>query len=90
MAAQQAVRVTLAAGIRGGWICSMVFSLEAAAEGPSPGKVLVGVGFLGFAIDLVFPEGIIFFGFLCSSLTSFFFIVRCNFYCVPCFTTGEL
>lgn len=61
VAAQQAVRVTLAAGIRGGWICSMVFSLEAVAEGPSPGKVLVGVGFLGFAIDLVFPEGIIFF-----------------------------
>lgn len=89
MAAQQAVQVTLAAGIREGWICSMGFSLEAAAEGPSPGKVLVGVGFLGFAIDLVFLNGIIFSGFFVRLLFPFFRL-RCNFYCVPCFTTGEL
>lgn len=73
MAAQQGVRVTLAAGIRGGWICSMDFSLEAAAGGTSPRKVLVGVGFLDFTIGLVFLSGIIFSGFFVHLLFLFFF-----------------
>lgn len=45
VAVQQVVRVIPVVG-RGGWIYLMDFSLEEAAGGTSPRKVLVGVGFL--------------------------------------------